>query len=581
MSKVTSPAEQAALECLAKVQSSLNNGDNFLVEAGAGAGKTYTLINSLNHLIETNQLEFQRLNQKIACITYTNVAKDEIRSRTDNHPIVYAETIHAFCWDIIRGFQKPLLSHLHSLTPQWKRRCEDIPVIAQKVKYDLGYPKLTETEAYLHHDDVIKLMAFLLDDPKFQLILKYRFPIILIDEYQDTNKGLADALIKNFVEPKVGPQIGFFGDHWQKIYGSKSVGAITAAPDKLVVIGKNANFRSDKVIVDALNRIRVELPQNEADPIPKGEIKVFDSNGFTGSRRTDNHWQGDLPVDEAHKLFLKSKELLEQSGWDFSPKKTKVLMLTNNLLAAEQGYPALLKAFGEDDDDLLKKNDATVAFLSDVIDPAISSFDLGRFGAMFQYLNLKIPRIKTHDDKQKWHDHFEELSNIAKTKTIGDVIDKISSSSLLRLPERVLESERKLKQYKEKAEDERTPDEVEYIKKRDAFRGVKFEEMVAFGNYVDDKTPFSTKHGVKGAQFENVMVVLGRGWNNYNWNQMLEWAENVPHDKIDAFERNRNLFYVACSRPKKRLALVFSQKLSNQALSTLKSWFNVDSVSLL
>lgn len=199
---------------------------------------------------------------------------------------------------------------------------------------------------------------------------------------------------------------------------------------------------------------------------------------------------------------------------------------------------------------------------------------------MFKCLNLKMPRIKVHNDKQKWHDYFIELSKTAKLKTIGDIIDQIGNSQLQRLPDRVVENEKKLKEIKGKAPDQRTKEEADYITKRDAFRAVKFEEVVAFGKYVDDKTPFSTKHGVKGAQFENVMVVLGRGWNNYNWNQMLEWARHTPPNKVDAFERNRNLFYVACSRPKKRLALVFSQKLSGEALMTLKDWFNVDSESL-
>ena len=27
----------------------------------------------------------------------------------------------------------------------------------------------------------------------------------------------------------------------------------------------------------------------------------------------------------------------------------------------------------------------------------------------------------------------------------------------------------------------------------------------------------STQHGVKGAEFENVLVIIGRGWNQYNF----------------------------------------------------------------
>src|SRR3546814_1202712 len=69
--------------------------------------------------------------------------------------------------------------------------------------------------------------------------------------------------------------------------------------------------------------------------------------------------------------------------------------------------------------------------------------------------------------------------------------------------------------------------------------------------FIDGHTPFATKHGVKGAEFENVLVVVGRGWNKYNFAQMLEWIDaGPPPDKLEFFENNRNLFYVACSRPK-------------------------------
>jgi superfamily I DNA/RNA helicase len=49
-------------------------------------------------------------------------------------------------------------------------------------------------------------------------------------------------------------------------------------------------------------------------------------------------------------------------------------------------------------------------------------------------------------------------------------------------------------------------------------------------------------------------------------------------NKQDSFERNRNLFYVACSRPKKNLTLLFTQELSGYALATLEGWFGDEHV---
>ena len=68
--------------------------------------------------------------------------------------------------------------------------------------------------------------------------------------------------------------------------------------------------------------------------------------------------------------------------------------------------------------------------------------------------------------------------------------------------------------------------------------------------------------------------MLGRGWNQYNWNQLFEFMENgYPDNKKDSFERNRNLFYVACSRAKHNLTLLITQELSDEALTRLSYLF--------
>ena len=110
--------------------------------------------------------------------------------------------------------------------------------------------------------------------------------------------------------------------------------------------------------------------------------------------------------------------------------------------------------------------------------------------------------------------------------------------------------------------------------------GVDAEEIGICTEVRDFRNPFETKHGVKGAEFENVLVVVGRGWNQYNFGEMLELSAlgAVPMAKAASFERNRNLFYVACSRPKRRLTLLFTQHLSAVALGTLAVWFGENAI---
>ena len=88
------PAEKASEEALTKVYACLERQESFLVEAGAGAGKTYTLVKALHNLMVRYKYILPKRHQKIACITFTNVAKNEIETRTDRSPLIYCQTIH-------------------------------------------------------------------------------------------------------------------------------------------------------------------------------------------------------------------------------------------------------------------------------------------------------------------------------------------------------------------------------------------------------------------------------------------------------------------------------------------------------
>ncbi|MBN2602908.1 MAG: UvrD-helicase domain-containing protein, partial [Candidatus Thermoplasmatota archaeon] len=71
----------------------------------------------------------------------------------------------------------------------------------------------SEKEIYIHHDNVIQLFTVLLSKAKFRDIIKNQYPIIFIDEYQDTNADLGKTIISNLIESDINIQIGLFGDH--------------------------------------------------------------------------------------------------------------------------------------------------------------------------------------------------------------------------------------------------------------------------------------------------------------------------------------------------------------------------------
>lgn len=570
-----SPADIAGREALERMFACLDEGRSFRLEAGAGAGKTYSLEKALGRLIERRGSAFIRQRQQIACITYTNVAKDEIISRFQAHPAIRAETVHGFCWSLLQDFQSSLRAFLSS-EKFWQDRFEPLGGIgSRRVHYEMGIPRVTDEEVSIRHEDVLELMVKALPSQKFRAVLTSRYPILFIDEYQDTDEQFSGALRSWFLDRGEGPMIGLFGDHWQKIYGE---GCGLVEHESLQTIDKNANFRSASRIVDVLNLMRPALRQMVRDPDLIGEARVFHTNLWTGVRRTGQgggHWTGDTSAEAAQAYFEYLKAQLSAEGWDFSPKVTKILILNHRGIAREQGYSSIPPIFGQFNEPWLKKEDPHIKYLADQLEPACAAYEQRRYGEMFGHLVSERPRIMRHSDKIAWAEAMDTLLHLRLTGTIGDVIDHIASVAQMQLPNAVVKNEKALQAVgSEPGEEE--PRKLTQLRK---LRAVPYTELIALDQFIDGHTPFATKHGVKGAEFENVIVVLGRGWNQYNFSEMLEWSLlGPPADKREKFESNRNLFYVACSRPKVRLALLFTQLLSPNALAQITNWFGADHV---
>jgi len=92
-----------------KIFEYIDNFESFVFYAGAGAGKTYALKESLRYLLKHKREKLKRKNQKIVCITYTNVAVNEIKRRIGNTEFVLVSTIHERMWDFIKNYQKELI----------------------------------------------------------------------------------------------------------------------------------------------------------------------------------------------------------------------------------------------------------------------------------------------------------------------------------------------------------------------------------------------------------------------------------------------------------------------------------------
>lgn len=523
--------------------STLQQGRSFRVEAGAGSGKTY----SLNRVIEWVQAnkwnEYKRKNQNVICITYTNAAVDVIAERLTSNSFILPSTIHSFAWGAIKQYQSTLMDMIEKDEKLWAKESDFSGITS--IQYDRGYRYVSNGTHYLFHDDVIKLFAAMLDNAKFRRVFSDKYPLILIDEYQDSFQSIIKRFIDHFVSKGTGPQFGFFGDAWQTIYQSNNACGLIDH-DNLVVIPKGSNFRSAPRIVELLNSIRPELPQQSAVDEFEGEVVVVTCEDYTGERRTDRNFKEDLPADELRRRINTITAHIKASV----PKEEtiKTLMITHKVLAAQQGYEKLLDIL---QDGLRDKDDPFLLFFMETVEPVYKALQTSDMQLLFDTLKKRYP-ITKKSEKLSWKALEQELTEV-REKRAADVLKTVIESNLIPIPPQV---EGYYQLYC-------TTPELIYpngVPIRE-FLELEYAQFLAAIDFLYPEAEFSTEHGVKGEEYDNIIFVISKGWNQYQFETyapMINGSVPIPRGKEASFERNRNLFYVCCSRPKKRLVFFVS-----------------------
>ncbi|MFD8732494.1 UvrD-helicase domain-containing protein [Streptomyces sp. NPDC059611] len=575
-----STAEEESKDALRKILNALGNRQSFKMEAGAGSGKTHSLIDTLQHILQNRYTFLPRDGQRVACITYTNVARQEIVRRTDGSPHILAETIHGFLWEVISPHRKAILEAIPSLTG-WAKYLEEVPSLTgYSVSYDLGFRRVNEQTVSLHHEDIPALAIRLFANKKFRNLVRDQFPIILVDEYQDTPAGLAEAFLGEQESRSAQVTYGFFGDHWQQIY-DKTCGSIDNLP--LEHIDKRANWRSSEAVVRFLNRMRPELPQAPVSDANSGSVTIYHTNNWSGPRGT--HSKKNQIPDSVIKETLRWVTEKTQSK-DLNPtfsQRPKTLMLTHSSIAAELGFEGINRCFGRNED-FVRKNDDVVAFLLDFVEPCCDFFNDKQYGPMFDLLKRSRPRLRNRNDKTAWTDLFHSVNEARATGSVGDVLDILLQQEYFSVPQAVVRRQQRWELALQEVDEGKMLSEPRRLAEYGNFREVSYQEVVALRAYVEEKTPFSTQHGVKGAQYPAVLAVFGGGWTQYNFTEMI--ANFHDRDRLGErdrkrFETSRNLFYVACSRAKIDLTLLFTTELSQNALETLNDWVGASNVTAI
>ena len=523
----------------AQIIEALKSGHSFRVEAGAGSGKTYSLNRAIEWIQANKWSDYSRKKQNVICITYTNTAVEVIAERLAKDSFILPSTIHSFAWNAIRQYQGVLIDAV-TTNPDFLPDEGDFYKVTE-VAYTLGLRYKENGIQYLYHDDVLKLFCLLLDNAKFRRVFADKYPLILIDEYQDSYKPIIDRFVDYFIAKSIGPQFGFFGDAWQTIYQSNhACGAIEH--ENIDVIKKSSNFRSAPRIVQLLNDIRPELPQKSAIDGFDGEVVVITCEDYNGTRRTDRNFKGELPFEEFKSRLCEIEARIKQGTP--THETLKILMITHNVLAMQQGYKQLLDILG---DGLRNKEDPFLIFFMNTVEPIYKALCTSNTQLLFDTLDIKRYPITKKSEKVKWQELRKQLDE-ARSKKAIDVLELVCRTDLIPLPP-------KLDGYYRLYHD---APETMYAAETTirSFLELEYKQFLAAIDFLYPEAVFSTEHGVKGEEYDNVVFVVSKGWNQYQFETyapMITGHSSIPKGKEASFERNRNLFYVCCSRPRKRL----------------------------
>ena len=273
-----------------------------------------------------------------------------------------------------------------------------------------------------------------------------------------------------------------------------------------------------------------------------GEVVVITCEDYTGTRRTDRNFKGELPPEV---LKARLDEIEAKIKRDTpNDESLKILMITHKVLATQQGYEQLLDVLG---DGLRNKEDPFLLFFMNTVEPVYKALCTSNTQLLFDTLDIKRYPITKKSEKVKWQELREQLAE-ARTQKAIDVLELVCQTELIPMPP-------KLDGYYRLYHD--APETI-YIAETTirSFLELEYTQFLAAIDFLYPEAVFSTEHGVKGEEYDNVVFVVSKGWNQYQFETyapMITGHSAIPKGKEASFERNRNLFYVCCSRPRKRL----------------------------
>lgn len=586
---------------------------SFFLFAGAGSGKTHSLVHLLKKIRDSIGKNLLLRGKNVAVITYTNAATDEIINRLDYSPIFHVSTIHSFVWDVIKYYQtdikklycgyivkdmealskklnetkskttKTYLSNVEKLKYQKERL-----VKAQTIEKFVYNPNGSNPEYNaLKHAEVIKISAqMIIENKMLQQIIAQQYPILLIDESQDTKKELVDAFFeiqKNFANIFT---LGLLGDQKQRIYadGKENIESIIPAGWEKPV--KSMNYRSAKRIIQLANTIGKDIDihaeQRSREGADDGFVRLFVVQQRDGINK-----------DEVEQIVMNTmSEYTQDEKWKGEDADVKILTLEHMMAARRLGFDSFFASFSKVSKYQMTFLQGSVSeidfFTKEVLPIAKSIKEDGRIA--LEILKKYSPLLSRQNAEKPYELYLrcrEEAKKIAEivngNSTIRTVVDEIIKSQLLIVPDVVRQA------YSLKPSDIEDTIEEE-LRAWVEVMDLPIDMVHKYDNYVNHRSRFDTHQGVKGLEFDRVMVIIDDSESKgflFSYDKLFgvkdlsdRDKQNLSEGKETSIERTKRLFYVTCTRAKNSLAVVMytnnPERVKTEAVS--KKWFTENEI---
>lgn len=573
---------------------------HFIMVAGAGSGKTTSLVKALAQIECTQGPDLRRNGQKVACITYTEVAVEEIRGDVGNDDLFHVSTIHSFLWTVIKPFQSNIRHWVSNRLRQKideeqekiekprTREATKVRAAENIERYTRQLAEICSVKSFrygtgsdysngvLGHSDILRIGPdFIAGHALMKAVLTRRFPVIFVDESQDTDPVFVDALRQVARTVPLDFCVGFFGDPVQKIY-MQGAGEIPTEAG-WSTLTKPENFRCPQAVLRVINRIRAEDDQLEQT---RGRRIVVNGEDVPveGSARVLI-----LPADERRQERLAEARqwLADQDvdrAWleDTDEEALRLLVLVHRMAATRLGFPNLYGALNDKSPENLKSGliDGTAwvvrPFLTYILPMVLARHEGLEFEIM-RLLRKHCPQLQPDvlaavdtagllSGLQSQIDELVTMLDVRSGVRVGDIVCFIRDNNLMAFDDRFIEL---IEMYEGTVEPIVDPASDNAALR---FMHCDASELWGYRKYIEKMSPFATQQGIKGAEFDKVIVVVddeeGRT-STFSYSKYFGVTEpsdtdraNIAAGKDSVIDRTRRLFYVCCSRALSDLAVV-------------------------